>query len=248
MENKIYIRKSKSVFFLLLSVLIFLACSIYLYFENEKLKDYYANHYSPIVSKEAKNLDINSDLVKKIYSSISTTAAEDLANHSFDDKLKLYLAYRNLKTKDIYDSNCNLFDNTSMQGFTCFDKDNYVPKAVKEDSIKLSLIILFGNNNVVHQNIQLGNGCLGGLQYIASRGEYVFGNCIRKNNSIIKADKELIEAISTNDTITLREKVRYYTYDNSNVPDFLRNGVFIHKFRFDENYNYIYVSRELSIK
>ena len=49
--------------------------------------------------------------------------------------MKLYLAYRQILETEKYDSNCNLFSQTSMEPYTCEVSTLFVPKAFKEETL-----------------------------------------------------------------------------------------------------------------
>ena len=205
------------------------------------------NKCSPLALNNNKttNLDIDSTIVKDLYSKVKTNIKEDMASNELNDGMKLYLAYRQIPKSKIYESNCNLFNNTSMNLLTCEKNDNFVPNAFKEEDLKLELVKLFGENTQIENgNIQLGNSCVGGYQYIAERGEYVEGNCLSDTTTLYNVEKKLISATVTNDIITLKEKVRYYGTESIDI-DRLKNGIYVYKFKLDKNYNYIYVSKQL---
>ena len=194
---------------------------------------------------EEVKLDLNSTLVKDLYNKVYTNIREDIAQFNLTDELKLYLAFKQIPSDKFYDSNCNLFDQTSMKLYSCTTGGDFVPKAFKEESLQLEVKKLFGEKvTLENKNIQLGGICLGGYQYIAERGEYVEGNCGEYNSTIYRADKKLVEAVSTQNTIKLKEEVRYYGNEKNPIPDYLKSGDYIYTFRLDTNYNYVYVNKE----
>lgn len=198
-------------------------------------------------SGETKELDLNSTIVKDLYGKVATTIREDIANNELNDDMKLYLAFRQIATKDMYESNCNKFSTTSMEPFTCEVKATFVPKAFKSSVLQTEVKKLFGDDtNIANKNIQLGKGCIGGYQYIPERDEYVQGQCGSQGATLYKVDKELIGATSTESTIVLTEKVKYYGTEAIDLPTKLVSGTYKYTFRLDMNYNYIYVSKELA--
>lgn len=196
---------------------------------------------------ETKELDLDSTIVKDLYSKVSTNIREDVGSVELNDELKLYLAFRQIANSDLYDSNCNKFSATSMEPFTCEKTATFVPKAFKEDVLTVEVKKLFGEDtNIAHQNVQLGNTCIGGYQYIKERGEYVQGQCGSTGATLYRVEKELVSATSTESTIVLTEKVKYYGTEALDLPTRLVSGTYKHTFRLDMNYNYIYVSKELA--
>lgn len=195
-----------------------------------------------------KKLDINSTLVQELYNKVSTNIYEDLANNELNDNMKLYLAYRNLNVNSFYDSNCNLFNSASTVNLSC-DKNSFTPKAFTEESLQTSLKSLFGENtNIKNDNIQLGNTCLGGYQYIEKRGEYVEGKCTANSTTSLKVDKTLKNAIREDNYIKITEEVKYISNDRLLVPEHLKDGYYIYTFKLNTNYNYSYVSKEYKSK
>lgn len=198
-------------------------------------------------SGETKELDLDSTIVKDLYGKVATTIREDLGSVELNDQLKLYLAYRQIATSDLYESNCNKFSATSMEPFKCEVTASFVPKAFKADVLQVELKKLFGEDtNISNQNVQLGNTCIGGFQYIPERNEYVQGQCGSTGATLYRVEKELIGATSTESTIVLTERVKYYGSDALDLPEKLVSGTYKYTFRLDMNYNYIYISKELS--
>lgn len=213
----------------------------------------YSNHQKEIANlkwqctpvsttKEIKNLDLDSTIVQDLYSKVKTSIREDIANPELNDEMKLYLAYRQMPTKKIYESNCNLFNDAKMEPYVCKETLEFTPTAFKEEDLALEVKKLFGETtNLQHNNIQLGATCLGGYQYIAERGEYVQGECPQIEATIFRADKKLVKATSQESTIVLYENVKYI----GSVPETLISGTYKHTFRLDRNYNYVYISKEI---
>lgn len=234
-------KKSHKGIFIFLLLVIIVLMGIYIYMDYQKDL---TNKCSPLVSsdKTLRTLDLESDIVKDLYSKVYTNIREDVANSELNDNMKLYLAYRQIPNSKIYDSNCNLFSNTAMNSYICEENTEFYPTAFKEDTLQLEIKKLFGSDvSIENNNIQLGNSCIGGYQYISERGEYVQGYCKEVSTTKYSAEKELISAFVQADTITLKEKVRYYSSET--VPEFLKNGTYIYTFRLDNNYNYVYVSK-----
>lgn len=208
---------------------------------------------TPITSsKEEIKLDLNSTLVKDLYSKVETSIREDIANPNFDDSMKLYLAYRQIKEKDKYDSNCNLFSTTSMEPYICEVSTNFVPKAFKAETLQEEIKKLYGEETQIPlSNIQLGSSCVVGYQYIKDRGdngEFVEGYCKQSNATSFKVTKTLKEATSTRNTIILKEEVKYHENERMNLPETLKSGYYYYTFRLDMNYNYVLVNKTYESK
>lgn len=196
---------------------------------------------------ETKELDLNSTIVQDLYSKVKTNIREDLANIELNDEMKLYLAYRQVPTGKVYSSNCNYYNDTKMYGYSCQESLEFTPTAFNEDDLLIEVKNLFGETTVLsHDDIQLGNSCIGGYQYIADRGEYVEGECSQLSTTTFKADKTLEKATSTESTIVLYEKVKYYGAEGKELPEKLVSGTYKYTFRLDSNYNYAYISKELN--
>lgn len=236
-------KKKSHSFIIFLLFIIILGLVFYIY------KDYQkdiATKCSPLVSSDnsLRKLDLNSNIVKDLYSKVSTNIREDVADNELDDSMKLYLAYRQIPNNKIYDSNCNLFNNTAMNSYICEENLEFSPKAFKEETLQLEYKKLFGEDQeFVNGNIQLGNSCIGGYQYISERGEYVEGYCKEVATTSYSVNKTLTDAYVQGDTITLKEKVRYYSSEQ--VPEELKNGVYVYTFKLDNNYNYVYISKTM---
>lgn len=217
------------------------------YIYMDYTKDQARGECSPLVASDnsLRELDLESSIVQELYDKVKTTVREDLAYHTFDDTLKLYLAYRQIPNSEIYDSNCNLFNENSMSNFTCTGATNFTPMAFSEETLQKEVRKLFGESvSIPNQNIVLGNSCFGGYQYIAERGEYVQGYCGQVPTTTYNVEKELISASVQGDTITLREKVRYYSAQGIDASQ-LQNGVYVHTFKLDNHYHYAYVNRTI---
>lgn len=231
----------------ILIIILLIAALAGLYFFDQQTMNRIRNDFSPVsTSGEEKELDVNSTIVQDLYNKVSTNIREDIANPNFDDNLKRYLAYRNMPTRKIYDSNCNLFSATSMMPYTCTESSDFYPTAFTEESLQLELRKLFGEyTKVENANIQLSTVCLGGYQYIEKRGEYVEGFCQEENTTVFRADKSLKKATSRESTITLYEEVKYVGNEGATVPEYLVSGTYVYTFKLDPNYNYVLLSREL---
>ena len=128
--------------------------------------------YSNIVTNtngEKVELDKKSTLVQDLYTKVATTVREDLANPNLDDEMKRYLAFRQINSNMIYESQCNLFNQNKIYSYTCDDK-TFKPNAFKEETLDLELKKIFGENSEIEKgNIQLGRQCIGGYEYIPER-------------------------------------------------------------------------------
>lgn len=213
--------------------------------EIEKIK----YECSPIKAGEEVKLDLNSTLVTDLYNKIKTNIREDLSLMELNDTMKLYLAYRQIPPDKFYDSNCNLFDDSAMEPYTCQETSLFMPRAFKEETLQLEVKKLFGEKTVIpNANVQIGKNCMGGYEYIEKRGEYVEGFCSEHFTTTFKAEKKLVEAISTGNAITLKEDVKYIGNESTTVPEYLKSGTYVHTFKLDTNYNYVYVSKEYQEK
>lgn len=233
-------------FYFFIILLLLLACGGLYYYHQQQMLIMNAKCTPVSTSGEAKKLDLESTIVQDLYSKVKTTIREDLGGVELNDSMKLYLAYRQIPTSKLYESNCNRFSSVSMEPFVCEVKASFVPKAFKISSLDIELKKLFGDDiKIPYQNIQLGNTCVGGFQYIEERKEYVEGQCTSTGATIYRVDKELIEATSTETTIVLIEKVKYYGGESLDLPNKLVSGKYKYTFKLDMNYNYIYLSKEL---
>lgn len=245
-------KKNKIPFITILLLLVIAGLCFYIYYNyrfHEKEIARLKYECTPVSTLgETKELDLNSTIVQDLYSKVKTNIREDLANFELNDEMKLYLAYRQIPANKIYDSNCNYFSDTKMPPYTCKETAEFTPKAFKQEELMLESKKLFGESTQIpYDDIQLGLTCLGGYQYIADRGEFVSGNCIQQTTTTFKVDKELIRATSTESTISLYEKVKYYGTEGKNPPEKLISGTYKYTFRLDVNYNYIYISKELEM-
>lgn len=245
-------KKKKKINLSLILIVIILLLGGYIFFINTNYNQTINNikyNCTPIPNGKEKTLDLDSTLVKELYSRVQTTVKEDIANPNFDDNLKLYLAYRQIKEKDKYDSNCNLFNNNSMEPFTCEVSTKFVPKAFKEETLRHEIKKLFGDQtNIPLKNIQLASTCIVGYQYIQERGEFVEGKCTGQNANLFSAEKKITKAISTGNTVTLTEEVKYKPSEKRDLPDYLKNGTYTYVFRLDMNYNYVVISKTYNEK
>lgn len=236
--------KNKLIYILFFIVIIGLFISVYMN-KNYMIKiDELKYNYSPINSLEQVDLDVNSILVKNLYKKVQTNIREDIAEPNFNDSMKRYLAYRQVLDYDKYDSNCNLFDSLKMEPFFC--NNGFTPKAFKEDTLIFEYKKLFGeDSNIQLNNIQLGNSCIGGYQYIQSRGELVQGYCNQLPDTSYKVTKTVTKAYVQYNNLVLVEKVNYHGNEGMEVPSYLKNGLYYYYFHLDKNYNYILLDKVL---
>ena len=221
------------------------AYTLYSNLDNKKIIENLTYNCTPISSKnEDSSLDINSTLVKDLYSKVYTTVREDVAQPEWNDTMRIYLAYRQITENKKYDSNCNLFNQNAMPSYSCEVTTDFVPKAFKQSDLEIEWKKLYGENTpLTFTNIKLDYDCIGGYQYIADRQEYVQGRCSANKASKVKATKKLESATSNGNTITLKESVTYEGTDSSEVADYLKSGYYYYNFRLDMNYNYVLVNR-----
>ena len=244
-DVKIIKQKSKLTPILFILLLLLGAYTLYSNLDNKKIIENLTYNCTPISSKnEDSRLDINSTLVKDLYSKVYTTVREDVAQPEWNDTMRIYLAYRQITENKKYDSNCNLFDQNAMPSYSCEVTTDFVPKAFKQSDLEIEWKKLYGENTpLTFTNIKLDYDCIGGYQYIADRQEYVQGRCSANKASKVKATKKLESATSNGNTITLKESVTYEGTDSSEVADYLKSGYYYYNFRLDMNYNYVLVNR-----
>ena len=242
-EAKIIKQKSKIAPFLFFVIIILGFYIGYSYLKNKNTIQSLTYNCTPISSaKEEKKLDLDSTIVRDLYDKVYTNIREDIAQPEWNNQMKLYLAYRQIPTNKKYESNCNLFNQSAMDPYTC--SDDFNPLAFKEEDLELQWKKLFGEKTTfTNGNIKLQYDCIGGYQYIADRKEYVQGYCQIEKSPSLRATKKLIEATSTGNTITLKEEVNYSGGEGINVPEYLKNGYYFYNFRLDMNYNYVFVNR-----
>lgn len=221
----------------------------YIVFQNKLYTEYRTRlqiRCTPVSTlKEEKELDINSTFVQGLYRKVKTSIVEDLVEESLNTRMKLYLAYRQVPQASFFKSTCDGFDPAQMVPYTC-DINNFEPNVFKKEDLKIQFERLFGEDEPFeYGNIQIGNGCIGGYEYVASRGEYVQGTCKESTTTTYKAKKELKKATSKQSTIYLEEEVRYSASEALTLPDHLKSGTYIYIFKLDKNYNYIYVDKYL---
>lgn len=244
-DVKIIKQKSKLTPILFILLLLLGAYTLYSNLDNKKIIENLTYNCTPISSKnEDSSLDINSTLVKDLYSKVYTTVREDVAQPEWNDTMRIYLAYRQITENKKYDSNCNLFDQNAMPSYSCEVTTDFVPKAFKQSDLEIEWKKLYGENTpLTFTNIKLDYDCIGGYQYIADRQEYVQGRCSANKASKVKATKKLESATSNGNTITLKESVTYEGTDSGEVADYLKSGYYYYNFRLDMNYNYVLVNR-----
>ncbi len=240
-------QKNKLARFYFFIIILLLGVCGCLWFYHQQQMIMMASRCTPVsTSKEEKELDLNSNIVKDLYSRVKTSLREDLGQAQLNDELKLYLAYRQLGNSEFYESHCKSFEVAGMEPFKCDETNNFIPRAFKVDALEVEYRKLFGYDaEVPHGNIQLGNSCVGGFQYIASRGEYVEGQCPSVGATLYRVDKELTSAYSRKSIIVLRERVHYYGSEGLSVPEELVSGTYEYTFKLDMNYNYAYISKKL---
>ena len=158
---------------------------------------------TPVTSyKEEKELDVDSTLVQSLYKKVATSIREDVAQPEWNDNMKLYLAYRQILDSDKYDTNCNMFDDASMEPYTCEVSTTFIPKGFKQEVLILEWKKLFGEDTpITLTNIKLENSCVGGYQYIKEREEFVQGYCAQPTATSYKVTKKLTKAVTYRNTI-----------------------------------------------
>ena len=229
--------------------LVIIGLSGYIVFQNKLYTEFRIKseaRCTPVSTlKEEKELDVNSIFIQDLYKKIKTSIVEDMVESSFNLRMKLYLAYRQIPQASFFKSTCDGFDPAYMVPYTC-DNNNFEPFVFRKEDLKIQFEKLFGEDEYFeYGNIQIGNGCIGGYEYVESRGEYVQGTCKESTTTTYKVKKELKKAISKQSTIYLTEDVRYSASQASSLPEHLKNGTYIHTFKLDKNYNYIYLGKHL---
>ena len=236
-------RLSLSPLFLLIIVALI---GYIIYTRNDAINLVNQYKYNNIVTNtngEKVELDKKSTLVQDLYTKVATTVKEDLANPNLDDEMKRYLAFRQINSNMIYESQCNLFDQNKIYNYTCDDK-SFKPNAFKEETLELELKKIFGEKSEIEKgNIQLGRQCIGGYEYIPERGEYVQGQCLENNAITINYKKEIVNAYRINDEIVIEEETKYISGNKGDIPDILKDGIYIYTFKLDTNLNYAYISK-----
>ena len=235
-------RKPTGFIFTLILIAGFCFYTYYEYTNHQAEVAYIKAKCSPVsTSGEEKELKLDSTIVLDLYNKVKTDVLEDVASlNRLDSKMRLYLAYRQIPQNRIYDSNCNQFSDATMQNYSCAG----IPKAFKVEAIEVEKKKLFGEDaNIPNDHIQLGSYCIGGYEYIESRGEYVQGECQVTTTTTFKVEKKLKKAVSKESEIVLYEDVKYYGNDTE-LPEYLKSGTYKYTFKLDTNYNYIYVNKE----
>ena len=222
-----------------------------IYTKNDAANEVDELKYQNIVTNtngDKVELDIKSTLIQDLYTKVATTVREDIANPNLDDEMKRYLAYRQINSNMIYESQCNLFDQNKIYSYKCDDKE-FKPNAFKEETLDLEIKKIFGENSEVEKgNIQLGRQCIGGYEYIAERGEYVQGQCLENNAVTISVKKEIISAYRINDEVVIEEETKYISGNKGDIPSILKDGIYIYTFKLDTNLNYAYISKDYRTK
>lgn len=222
-----------------------------IYTKNDAANELNELKYQNIVTNtngEKVELDKKSTLIQDLYTKVATTVREDMANPNLDDEMKRYLAYRQINSNMIYESQCNLFDQNKIYSYKCDDKE-FKPNAFKEETLDLEIKKIFGENSEVEKgNIQLGRQCIGGYEYIAERGEYVQGQCLENKAIVISAKKEIVSAYRINDQIVIEEETKYISGNKGDIPETLKDGIYIYTFKLDTNLNYAYISKDYRTK
>lgn len=238
-------KKSKLIPILIIIILGLVGYLIYTTKNYQNMITKMKYNCTPVTSyKEEKELDLDSTIVKDLYAKVYTNIKEDIAQPEWNDTMKLYLAYRQLSDHDKYESNCNMFNPSSMEPYTCVDSNNFTPKAFKSEKLELEWKKLFGEETpITLGNIKLDYACIGGYEYIPERGEYVEGYCDVQKATSFKMEKKLIKATTYRNTIILTENVKYHPGENMDLPEYLKSGEYIYTFRLDMNYNYVLISK-----
>ena len=240
-------KKHTGLILYLLTVAGFCFFTYYTYDLHQKQITKLKAEFSPVsTTGDIKELPLDSTIVQDLYSKVATNIKEDVAETELNESLKMYLAYRQIPNDKIYESNCNQFNDTAMPSYICQENNEFTPTAFKEETLKIAYKKLFGeNSNFENNNIQLNKKCIGGYQYIPSRGEYVQGYCGQVPTVTYQVTKNLFKATSQESTIILYEKVKYLGSEGQKLPDNLISGTYKYTFKLDSNYNYTYISKEL---
>ena len=245
-ERRLQDIKNHAPFFrvlLILAVIVMIGYSIYSNKLYQSTINYLKNKCTPFNQYEEEHtLDIDSTLVQSLYRKVRTNMKEDYAEPAWDEKMKIYLAYRQIGDGEKYESNCNMFSQESMEPYVC--DSSFTPLAFSQDTLILEYKKLFGEDApLTLQNIKLTNSCIGGYQYIPEREEFVQGKCKEQQTINYKVTKKLVEATTKRNTIVLVEEVRYKEGESMELPSYLKNGKYYYTFRLDMNYNFVLVSK-----
>lgn len=241
-------QKSGGGFFKILVMLTIIVLIGYIVYTNRTYQAQIKNlkfACTPVTTNtKEEQLPLDSTLVQELYSKVKTTVKEDFAQSNWDNKMKLYLAYRQIPVNEKYPSNCNMFNSIHMEPFVCDQSTSFVPEAFKVETLVLEFKKLFGEETPLElTDVKLDRGCVGGFQYIPEREEFVQGECPQQSVTPIKADKKLKEARSYRNTIILVEDVKYTGSDKTEIPSYMKNGTYFYTFRLDMNYNFVLVSK-----
>lgn len=241
---------TKVLVFPFIIIVILIGVIIYLVLSNNRSIQELRFECSPISSSSTeKKIDINSTIVQDLYNKVKTNIREDIAQPEWNDKMRIYLAYRQITENNKYDSNCNLFDSNKMEPYTCFQSSTFSPLAFTADTLRHEWKMLYGEDTEMPLiNVKLENSCIGGYEYIPKRDEYVQGYCEYQAAPLIKVNKKLVEASVIRNTLILKEEVRYIENEKINLPSYLVSGDYYYTFKLDMNYNYVFVSKKYNDK
>lgn len=251
-SSEVVVKKKKSLFPVIL-IFIIIGLIFYIVYSTTTFNATVSSlryNCTPInSSKEETKLDLNSTLVKDLYSKVYTNIREDLAQPDFNDNMKRYLAFRQISSYKMYDTNCNLYNPQGMEPYKCEVSTKFVPKGFREEDFVIEYKKLFGEETEFElKNIKLENSCIGGYQYIPDRHEFVQGYCEKQTASSFKVTKTLKDATTTRNTIILVEDVKYKSNEKLSLPEYLKSGTYYYTFRLDMNFNYVLVSKTYDSK
>ena len=243
-------KRFKLVGFLLFLLICLGAYTFYLYQSSHRTITELKYSCSPIAeSKETIYLDVNSTLVQDLYQKVATSVREDYAQPEWNNQMRIYLAYRQIPDYLKYDSNCNYFESSKMEPYTCEVSTTFIPKAFKVSTLELEWKKLYGDATPMPKiNVNLANTCVGGYEYVPERQEYVEGYCSKGIAISVNVKKKLEQATFSNNMIVLKEHVQYEATEDMEIPSYLRNGDYYYTFRLDMNYNYIFINKTYDYK
>ena len=99
--------KNKVARFFFFIILLLIGGCFYLWNYHEQQMAIMRNKCTPVSTNgDTKKLDLDSTIVKDLYSKVSTNLREDLGQSELNDELKIYLAYRQIPSSMFYDSHC----------------------------------------------------------------------------------------------------------------------------------------------
>ena len=204
--------------------------------------------YTKHTNKEKKvvrsELSVKNKEVTDLYDKVKLNKDEDERFSKFNNKSKLYLAYRNISKDKYIKSTCSLFSEVKLKKsdalYKCIsdEKNSFTKKQLEDEYYKL-----FGNKDVDHQTIIMNDKV---LKYIKSSNIYIIGEYMGGKDNIIEVKKELSKAYRENNTLYILEKVIYLNKETGSkiTSDTYTSGTYKYTF-VKKKGTYIYTNKEL---